>query len=105
MVKFLNDYFRKWKHTIRGHNGIVLQYIGDEIEAVFGAPIEEPDHADKAVQAALEMRERLESLNDKRRSLGEEPIRHGIGMTHGRCSCRQCGKSPNASFTPWWETR
>lgn len=83
VVRFLNDYFSEMEHTIRGHNGIVLQYIGDEIEAVFGAPIEEPDHADKAVQAALEMRERLESLNDKRRSLGEEPIRHGIGIHTG----------------------
>jgi adenylate cyclase len=83
VVRFLNTYFGEMERCIRGHNGIVLQYIGDEIEAVFGHPIREPDHALAAVEAALEMRERLGRLNREREALGEESVRHGIGIHTG----------------------
>lgn len=83
VVKFLNIYFSEMEQTIREHNGIVLQYIGDEIEAVFGAPIVEPNHPEMAVRAALAMRQRLADLNCKREELGEYPIRHGIGIHTG----------------------
>jgi adenylate cyclase len=71
------------EETIRKHNGIVLQYIGDEIEAVFGAPIPEPNHPQKAVRAALEMRKRLQDLNRARKKMGEAPIKHGVGIHTG----------------------
>lgn len=83
VVRFLNTYFGEMERCIRAHNGIVLQYIGDEIEAVFGHPIREPDHALAAVEAALEMRERLGRLNREREALGEESVRHGIGIHTG----------------------
>ncbi len=83
VVRFLNEYFSEMEGVIRRHNGIVLQYIGDEIEAVFGAPIEEPRHAEKAVMAALDMRLALARLNERRRQAGEELIRHGIGIHTG----------------------
>jgi len=83
VVKFLNLYFTRMEETIRKHNGIVLQYIGDEIEAVFGAPIHEPNHPRKAVMAALEMRKRLDGLNRERKKMGEASIQHGIGIHTG----------------------
>jgi adenylate cyclase len=83
VVRFLNDYFSEMEQAIRGQNGIVLQYIGDEIEAVFGAPIEEPDHPLKAAAAALDMRNRLRELNRRRVSAGESPVEHGIGIHTG----------------------
>jgi len=83
VVKFLNEYFSEMETAVRQSKGIVLQYIGDEIEAVFGAPIPVPKHPEMAVKAAIEMRKRLEILNQKRRAKGEEPIRHGIGIHTG----------------------
>jgi class 3 adenylate cyclase len=83
VVRFLNAYFTEMEQAIRKHNGIVLQYIGDEIEAVFGYPIREPLHAEKAVSAALEMRKALTQLNSTRKASGEAPIRHGIGIHTG----------------------
>ena len=59
VVRDLNAYFTQMEGAIRDHRGLVLQYIGDEIEAVFGAPVAGPRHADMAVPAALEMRRRL----------------------------------------------
>jgi class 3 adenylate cyclase len=83
VVRFLNDYFTEMYEVIKRHNGIVLQYIGDEIEAVFGTPVYEPNHSQMAVLAALEMRKRLENLNRKREEAGEEGVRHGIGIHTG----------------------
>jgi adenylate cyclase len=83
VVRFLNAYFSEMETAIRQYNGIVLQYIGDEIEAVFGAPIHEPDHPQMAVLAAFEMRKRLENLNNARKKTGEAPITHGIGIHTG----------------------
>jgi class 3 adenylate cyclase len=83
VVRFLNSYFTEMEQAVRNHNGIVLQYIGDEIEAVFGAPVHEPDHPQMAVRAALEMRRSLAALNRERDKAGEEPIRHGIGIHTG----------------------
>lgn len=83
VVKFLNTYFTEMHSVIQRHNGIVLQYIGDEIEAVFGAPINEPNHPTMAVLSALEMRKNLEYLNTKRKEEGEEPVHHGIGIHTG----------------------
>ncbi|MFH1242748.1 MAG: adenylate/guanylate cyclase domain-containing protein [Pseudomonadota bacterium] len=83
VVRFLNAYFSEMERAIRRYNGIVLQYIGDEIEAVFGAPVLEPRHPDMAVMAALEMRRRLQGLNISRSETGDEPVRHGIGIHTG----------------------
>lgn len=83
VVAFLNEYFSEMEGAVREHNGIVLQYIGDEIEAVFGAPNPEPDHPTQAVLAALEMRGRLKDLNRRRISAGEGPVEHGIGIHTG----------------------
>lgn len=83
VVRFLNEYFSEMEGSIKQHGGIVLQYIGDEIEAVFGAPEDLPDHPKMAVHAALEMRRRLEVLNAKRRATGDAAVAHGIGVHTG----------------------
>src|SRR4030095_3984584 len=55
VVRDLNAYFTEMEMAIRAHGGLVLQYIGDEIEAVFGAPVARPRHADHAVAGAREI--------------------------------------------------
>jgi len=83
VVEFLNAYFSEMAQSIKKNNGIVLQYIGDEIEAVFGYPIPEDDHGRMALRAALDMRHRLEKLNGDRKAAGKEPVRHGVGIHTG----------------------
>jgi adenylate cyclase len=94
VVSFLNEYFSEMEQAVKQHEGIVLQFIGDEIEAVFGAPIDLPDHPEKAVMTALEMRERLKELNSKRVSMGKIPVAHGIGIHTGNVLAGSIG-SPN----------
>ena len=83
VVRFLNAYFSEMEQAVKDHGGIVLQYIGDEIEAVFGAPMDLPEHPEMAVRAALKMRARLDEINRHRASQGEVSIAHGIGIHSG----------------------
>jgi adenylate cyclase len=98
VVADLNAYFTEMDAAIRTQGGLVLQYIGDEIEAVFGAPIGNPDHADSAVRAALEMRSRLDAWNAARVAEGKVALRHGIGIHSGTVTAGNIGSSERLSY-------
>lgn len=98
VVRDLNDYFTLMEGAIRAHGGLVLQFIGDEIEAVFGAPVADPRHADHAVAAALEMCRRLEDWNETRRAAGATMLRHGIGIHTGEVLAASIGSPERLSY-------
>jgi class 3 adenylate cyclase len=80
------------------HQGLVLQYVGDEIEAVFGVPLSYEDHADRAVLAAFEMRRSLEELNGTRMKQGKTPFSHGIGIHTGLVLAGNTGSEDRLSY-------
>jgi adenylate cyclase len=98
VVADLNAYFTEMDLAIRAHGGLVLQFIGDEIEAVFGAPIEDARHADGAVAAAREMGTRLDAWNSARRAAGKAGLRHGIGIHTGTVIAGNIGSSERMSY-------
>lgn len=63
VVQILNKYLGEMNEIIEAHEGVVLEYMGDGILVVFGAPDDLPDHAEKAVRCARSMRARLKQLN------------------------------------------
>jgi class 3 adenylate cyclase len=98
VVRDLNSYFTEMEAAIRAHGGLVLQYIGDEIEAVFGAPVARPDHAEAAVRAALDMRARLAAWNARRTAEGQPSLRHGIGIHTGTVVAGNIGSRERLSY-------
>lgn len=98
VVAALNAYFSEMDGAIRAHGGLVLQFIGDEIEAVFGAPLAHPQHADQAVAAALEMQSRLAAWNALRRAQGKVELQHGIGIHSGAVVAGNIGSSERMSY-------
>jgi adenylate cyclase len=94
VVRDLNAYFAEMEAAIRMHGGLVLQFIGDEIEAVFGAPVPAADHAPRAVRAALDMRARLAAYNAGR----ARPLRHGIGVHTGSVLAGAIGSRERLSY-------
>jgi class 3 adenylate cyclase len=98
VIKSMRGYFTAMQKAIRMHQGLVLQYVGDEIEAVFGVPLGYADHPDKAVFAALEMRKRLEELNISREKEGKIPFRHGIGIHTGMVLAGNTGSEDRLSY-------
>jgi class 3 adenylate cyclase len=99
VVLDLNAYFTEMEAAIRRHGGLVLQYIGDEIEAVFGAPVADPAHATHAVRAAVDMRRRLAAWNAARRAAGDTPLRHGIGIHTGPVVAGNIGSAERLAYT------
>lgn len=93
VVVFMNQYFSVMERIVRDHSGVVLQYIGDEIEAVFGAPVKVEAHADLAVDAALEMRKALARINAQRTEKGKSTVAHGIGIHTGTVLAGNVGSS------------
>ena len=98
VVRDLNEYFTEMAEAIRAQHGLVLQFIGDEIEAVFGAPIASRDHAAMAVRAALDMRGRLRVWNARRAAAGKPALRHGIGIHTGTVLAGNIGGAERLSY-------
>jgi class 3 adenylate cyclase/CHASE2 domain-containing sensor protein len=99
VVKIMNRYFVEMAAAIREQKGLVLQYIGDEIEAVFGAPVPLPNHSRRAVKAALGMRSRLKSVNRRLVRQGYAPLRHGIGIHTGEVLAANIGGGDRVSYS------
>jgi adenylate cyclase len=98
VVRDLNRYFGEMETAVRRQGGLVLQFIGDEIEAVFGAPVPASDHARRAVRAALDMRARLAAFNAARTAAGKRPLRHGIGVHTGTVLAGNIGSGERLSY-------
>jgi adenylate cyclase len=78
---FLNRFLTTMTEVIHAHDGTVDKYIGDAVMAFWGAPIDDPHHADRAVAAAIAMQEAVARLSDEFQSIGLPPISVGIGNT------------------------
>ncbi len=100
----VNRYFSAMTEVIRKHDGTVFQYVGDEIETVFGAPLADPLHPDRAVAAALEMREALEEINREWIGNGQIPLRHGVGIHSGVALAGNVGSHDRQSYAPVGDT-
>ena len=74
LVAAMNEYLSAMTDIIEAHGGFVDKYIGDSIVAVFGAPLDDPDHAAKAVRAALRCAARLPELDFESRFLKSVPL-------------------------------
>jgi adenylate cyclase len=85
VIEVLNVYLSEMSEAIMNHGGTLVAYMGDGIFAVYGAPIEQADHADRALAAAREMlTERLPRVNAWLREQGmSDGFRMGIGLNTG----------------------
>jgi adenylate cyclase len=83
VMRSMRTYFTRMQQAIRQHRGLVIQFAGDEIEAVFGVPVYFENHADAAVNAALEMRKALEILNRERTAEGKAGLPTVSGFIRG----------------------
>ena len=83
MVTILSDYFAEMTEQVFAWRGTLKEYVGDELMAIFGAPVEQTDHAERACAAALKMQDRLRSLRESWASMGRPPLTARIGINSG----------------------
>jgi class 3 adenylate cyclase len=104
VVAIINTYFEAMSAAIVSHQGLVVQFIGDEIEAVFGAPVALENHQQYAIDAALEMRTRLSQVNLNLSKQGFPSLRHGIGLHTGKVVAANIGSTQRLSYAMVGET-
>jgi adenylate cyclase len=99
IVDMLNEYFELMVEVIFKYEGTLDKFVGDEIMALFGAPVSHPDDPARAVRTALEMVEVLGQLNETRRRRGDPEIQIGIGINTGEVVAGYLGSSKALAYT------
>ena len=99
VVSLLNEYFEQMVEVVFACGGVLDKFIGDAVMAVWGTPVAHVDDAQKAVDAARDMQDAINSLNDLRRDRGEDPIGIGIGLASGTCISGAIGARRRMEYT------
>ena len=82
-VEWISDVMSVLTQCVLAHEGVVVDYVGDEVMAMWGAPEDQPDHAARACRTALAMFESLPRLNERWQATIQEPMSLGIGINSG----------------------
>jgi adenylate cyclase len=104
LVNFMNEYLSAMTDIIQEHGGFVDKYIGDAIVAMFGAPLEDPDHAANAIAAALRCRHRLHQLNTEPAEWQRFTLRQRIGLNSGDALVGNIGSRQRFNYTAMGDT-
>jgi adenylate cyclase len=95
----LNRFFTPMTEIIFDHRGTIDKYVGDMIMAFWGAPLEDPDHACNAIDAALSMLARTAAMKLELRELGYPEVEIGIGLNTGPMNVGNMGSQFRRSYT------
>jgi adenylate cyclase len=99
VIGLLNECMEHLSSAIDAEGGVVDKFIGDEVMAVFGAPVTQPDHARRAVVAALRMRDDVVEMNRRRAARGAGAIGLGIGVATGVAVAGNMGSTDRMNYT------
>jgi adenylate cyclase len=95
----LNTHRAAMNRAILGEGGTVMQFVGDAVMAVFGAPFPQPDHADRAVAAATAMHTLQGEINVGWAADGLQPFGLGIGLSTGEAAAALLGSAERLEYT------
>ena len=99
LVEHLNDYLQAMTEIVFKYDGTLDKYVGDEIMAFWGAPVELEDHAFLACKCAIEQIEDLKKLNEKWQNEGKPILNIGIGLNSGDMVVGNMGSASRMDYT------
>jgi adenylate cyclase len=99
LVSQLNEYFSRMVEIVFRNKGTVDKFVGDMVMALFSAPLDDADHANHAVQTAVEMVRELGELNRAWAARGMTQLDIGIGVNSGDMIAGNIGSSSIMSYT------
>ena len=99
LVNQLNEYFSRMVDVVFRHKGTVDKFVGDMVMALYGAPVDDPDHAEHAVATAVQMVRDLSELNSMWAARGMPQLDIGIGVNSGAMIAGNIGSASIMSYT------
>lgn len=99
LVALLNEYLTTMTNQVFHHDGLLDKYMGDAIMAVFGAPLDQPDHALRGCRTALAMMEELRKLQEKWKAEGRPVFDIGVGLNSGDMVVGNMGSEMRFDYT------
>lgn len=104
VVTMLNSYYKTMNEVIREHEGVINQFVGDEIFVTFGAPVSIPDCEEKSVRCAIGMIKQLQLLNKELESCLQVQIKVGIGINFGPVIAGNLGSDDRIEYSVTGDT-
>ena len=98
MIQILSEYFNEMTEQVFAFEGLLKEYVGDELMAIFGAPLEQKDHAYRACMAALEMRNRRQAMQPIWKSMGRPILGARTGVNSGTMMVGNVGSKYRFSY-------
>jgi len=98
VMEVLNDYLARMADIVIAHGGTINEFIGDAIFAVFGAPLDHGDHAERAAAAALAMQAAMAEPNRANAARGWPRFEMGIGVNTGEAVVGNIGSEQRAKY-------
>jgi class 3 adenylate cyclase/DNA-binding NarL/FixJ family response regulator len=95
----VNTHRAEMNHAVLDAGGTVMQFVGDAVMAVFGAPVAQDDHAERAVAAAIAMIERQAEVNARWAAEGLPAFGLGVGISTGRVAAALLGSEERLEYT------
>lgn len=99
IATLLTEYFTEMVEVVFEHGGTLDKFIGDALMALWGAPLAHLDDADRAVEAAIAMQQRLARLNLEWQRRGRRPLTVGIGLDAGEVFAGNIGSERRLEYT------
>lgn len=99
LIMLLNEYLTAMTNQVFYYDGLLDKYMGDAIMAVFGAPLDQPDHARRACLTALAMMRELRRLQNKWEAEGRPVFDIGIGINSGEMVVGNMGSAMRFDYT------
>jgi adenylate cyclase len=102
--EWVGDVLNTLTRCVLAHEGTLVDYVGDELIAMWGAPVGQPDQAERASRAALDMLGKLPELSQRWQATLQEPVEVGIGLNTGVARVGNMGSDIKFKYGPLGNT-